>query len=133
MLKKVETPGQPCRALLSRRFKAKFTEEVCYFFFLAAFLAGFLATFFLAAFFLATALPPKKHDLERPQRTGRAAQGRRLPAIIPGTGMRSLSRERVGTRPSSCIESFAPDYNVFEQLILHERARSERASKALTI
>ena len=27
--KKVETPGQPCRALLSRRIKAKFSEEVC--------------------------------------------------------------------------------------------------------
>ena len=27
--KKVETPGQPCRALLSRRNKARFAEEVC--------------------------------------------------------------------------------------------------------
>ena len=63
---KIETPGQPCRASLSRR------DEVCgevsrrsvgtYFFFLAAFflVAFFLVAFFLAAFFffLATLRPP---------------------------------------------------------------------------
>lgn len=72
--KKVETPGQPCRASLSRR-SMKSSRKKCggaltrparyIAFFLAAFffvpfflavffLAAFLATFFFAAFFLAT-------------------------------------------------------------------------------
>ena len=62
-----------------------------------------------------------------------SAQGRRPSAIIPKTGSRLSSCECEGMMPSTCIESFAPEHIFFEQLFLHESARRERASKALTI
>ena len=82
-LKKIETPGQPCRAFLSRRscfgvpkrLIARLTNRtsatssfLATFFlagflaaFLATFFAGFLATFFFATFFLATTRPPNSN------------------------------------------------------------------------
>lgn len=105
----IETPGQPCRALLSRRSRFREAEAASlggpcrpasYFLaflafllagFFAAFLAGFFATFFLA-FFLATTRPPNK-------RTGVS-----LVAMRAGADVRQVPRHRNTTTnlPTSC-------------------------------